>query len=43
MASLVAQDDLVCLGGKVTEETLSASRDFQVLRAHLDLQEEFLG
>lgn len=43
MASPVAQDDPVCLGGKVTGETLSASRDLQDLQANLDLQEEFLG
>lgn len=42
MASLVVQDDLVCLGGKVTEETLLANRGLQVLQAHLDFQEEFL-
>lgn len=40
MAFLVAQDDLVCLGGKVTKEMLWVYRDLRVLRARLDFQEE---
>lgn len=42
MASLVARDDLVCLGGKGTREILLACRDLQVHQVHLDFQEEFL-
>lgn len=43
MASLVVLDDLVWLGGKVTEEILAASRDPLVLQDHQETQEELLG
>lgn len=42
MASLVAQDDLVCLERKAIEEILLAYQDPRVLQAPLDFQEGFL-